>query len=111
METRLDVTFTPDLSLQLYAQPFISSGAYSNFKEFDEPRHIHKTVYGAGKGTVVATGTGSSRTYTIDPDGAGPSSPFTLDKLATSHSLGARRASSLFLPIRHSFASSQERHG
>ena len=79
METRLDVTFTPDLSLQLYAQPFISSGAYSNFKEFDAPRHIHKTVYGAGKGTVIATGTGSSRTYTIDPDGAGPSSPFTLD--------------------------------
>jgi hypothetical protein len=78
MDTRLDVTFTPDLSLQLYAQPFISSGAYGNFKEFDAPRQIHKTVYGAGKGTVSVTGTGASREYTIDPDGAGPSSPFTL---------------------------------
>jgi hypothetical protein len=78
METRLDVTFTPDLTLQLYAQPFISSGAYTAFKEFDAPRQIHKTVYGAGKGTINTTGSGESLIYTIDPDGAGPSSPFTL---------------------------------
>jgi hypothetical protein len=78
METRLDVTFTPDLTLQLYAQPFISSGAYSAFKEFDAPRQIHKTAYGAGKGTISVTGNDASRTYTIDPDGSGPSSPFTL---------------------------------
>jgi len=79
MDTRLDVTFTPELTLQLYAQPFIASGAYSAFKEFDAPRQLHKTVYGSGKGTIAHTGSGSSLTYTIDPDGAGPSSPFTLD--------------------------------
>jgi hypothetical protein len=78
METRLDVTFSPDLTLQLYAQPFISSGAYSAFNEFDAPRQIHKTVYGEGRGTVAVTGTGGSRVYTIDPDGPGPSSPFTI---------------------------------
>ncbi len=78
METRLDVTFTPDLTLQLYAQPFISSGAYSAFKEFDAPRQIHKTVYGAGKGTIVATGSGGSKIYTIDPDGSGPAGAFTV---------------------------------
>jgi hypothetical protein len=79
METRLDVTFTPDLTLQIYAQPFISSGEYSRFKEFDAPREIHKTVYGEGKGTVTSSGTGSSKKYTIDPDGTGPSTPFTID--------------------------------
>ena len=78
MDTRLDVTFSPDLTLQLYAQPFISSGAYSAFKEFDAPRQIHKTVYGAGRGTITTTGTGESRVYTIDPDGAGPSNPFSI---------------------------------
>jgi len=30
---RLNYTFTPDLSLQLYAQPFISAGDYSDFRE------------------------------------------------------------------------------
>jgi len=78
MDTRLDVTFSPDLTLQLYAQPFIASGAYSAFKEFDAPRQIHKTVYGQGRGTITTTGTGESRVYTIDPDGPGPSQPFTI---------------------------------
>ncbi|MEP6904811.1 MAG: DUF5916 domain-containing protein [Gemmatimonadales bacterium] len=78
MDTRLDVTFSPDLTLQLYAQPFISSGAYSAFKEFDTPRRIHKTVYGEGRGTITTTGTGESRVYTIDPDGPGPSKQFTI---------------------------------
>ncbi len=32
MELRLDYSFTPDLSLQYYGQPFISSGKYSNYK-------------------------------------------------------------------------------
>ena len=35
---RLDFTFTPDLTLQLYAQPFVSAGSYSDFKEVVEPR-------------------------------------------------------------------------
>jgi len=78
MDTRLDVTFSPDLTLQLYAQPFIASGAYSAFKEFDAPRQIHKTVYGQGRGTITTTGTGESRVYTIDPDGPGPSQLFTI---------------------------------
>ena len=30
---RLNFTFTPDVSLQVYAQPFISKGAYSNVRE------------------------------------------------------------------------------
>lgn len=36
--TRVEHTFTPRLSLQLYTQPFVSAGAYSGFKEVVDPR-------------------------------------------------------------------------
>ncbi len=32
MEFRIDYSFTPDLSLQYYGQPFVSTGTYSNYK-------------------------------------------------------------------------------
>lgn len=32
LEFRLDYSFTPDLSLQFYGQPFVSSGKYTNYK-------------------------------------------------------------------------------
>jgi hypothetical protein len=35
---RVDHAFTPDLTLQLYAQPFISSGSYGGFKRVTDPR-------------------------------------------------------------------------
>ena len=35
---RLDVTFTPNLSLQLYMQPFVSAGHYSQLKQVADPR-------------------------------------------------------------------------
>ncbi|HSG82184.1 MAG TPA: DUF5916 domain-containing protein [Gemmatimonadota bacterium] len=38
LTTRLDWTFTPNLSLQLYAQPYIASGAYSGFDEVVAPK-------------------------------------------------------------------------
>jgi hypothetical protein len=79
MNTRMDVTFTPSLTLQLYAQPFISSGAYSAFKEFNNPRGLDKTVYGpGGQGSISSSGTGDSKVYTIDPDGSGPAASFTV---------------------------------
>src|SRR6185503_5812734 len=37
MDLRLNWTFTPDLSLQTYVQPFFSSGDYSQFKSLAEP--------------------------------------------------------------------------
>jgi len=36
--TRLDYTMTPSLSLQVYAQPFITAGRYSNLRELADPR-------------------------------------------------------------------------
>jgi len=38
LTTRLDWTFTPNLSLQVYAQPFVSAGEYSGFKEVVAPK-------------------------------------------------------------------------
>ncbi len=38
MVARFDVTATPNLSMQLYAEPFITSGDYSDWRELADPR-------------------------------------------------------------------------
>jgi hypothetical protein len=38
LNTRLNATFTPRLTLELFAQPFVSAGDYSDFKRVDDPR-------------------------------------------------------------------------
>jgi Domain of unknown function (DUF5916)/Carbohydrate family 9 binding domain-like len=38
LTARLNYTVTPALTLQVYAQPFVSAGAYSNFKQVVRPR-------------------------------------------------------------------------
>ncbi len=38
LTARLNYIFTPNLTLQLYAQPFLSAGDYSGFMEVDDPR-------------------------------------------------------------------------
>ncbi len=43
MTARLNYTFSPALSLQLYAQPFISAGTYSTFKYVTNPRAAEYT--------------------------------------------------------------------
>jgi hypothetical protein len=79
LDTRINWTFTPNLTLQLFVQPFIASGAYSSFREFEKPRTVKKLVYGEDIGTISRTAATPSAgaSYTVDPDGAGPSAPFT----------------------------------
>ena len=43
--TRFNYTLTPTLSLQVYAQPFISSGVYQNYKELVQPKADYKDRY------------------------------------------------------------------
>jgi Domain of unknown function (DUF5916)/Carbohydrate family 9 binding domain-like len=62
--TRVDWTFTPKLTLQLYVQPLIVSGAYSRFKEFRTPRTFDWDVYGEERGSIARDASG---TYTVDP--------------------------------------------
>ncbi len=78
-DTRINVTFTPTLTFELFAQPFISSVHYTRFKEFLAPRKQQMVVYGEDAGTIAAQrdATGKITEYTIDPDGAGPAAPFT----------------------------------
>ena len=79
LDTRVNWTFNPALTLQLYAQPYIASGDYSSFREFVAPREEGKIVYGEDAGTISrAPATASSgATYTVDPDAAGPAAAFT----------------------------------
>ena len=76
MNTRLNVTFSPNLTLDLFIQPFISSGDYTEYKELTAPRQLTKLVYGRDTGTVTTQVVDGATRYTIDPDGAGPASSF-----------------------------------
>ena len=77
METRFNVTFSPVLTLELYLQPLISSGAYSRYREFAAPRQLRKLVYGVDVGTDSVP-VGSPSQHWIDPDGPGPSPKFLI---------------------------------
>jgi hypothetical protein len=70
---RLNWTFTPTLSLQLYVQPLVSLGKYTSIKELARPRSYEFNPF------KDITLNSSDNTYTVDPDGAGPASSFTFD--------------------------------
>ena len=74
LDTRVNLTLSPTLSFELFAQPFISSARYSRFKEVAAPRSLATVVYGEDAGTVTTDTDASGRvsTYHIDPDGSGP---------------------------------------
>lgn len=79
LDTRLNVTFTPRMTLELYAQPFFASGHFDKFKEFRAPRQGAYNIFGEGVGSVAVArdSTGAVTRYTIDPDGAGAAQPFS----------------------------------
>jgi hypothetical protein len=70
---RLNWTFTPRLSFQLYLQPLISDGRFANFKELARPKSYDFDVY---SGSRILHADGS---YEIDPDGPGPARSFSFD--------------------------------
>lgn len=74
METRFNVTFSPTLTLELYMQPLIASGAYSGYREFAGPRQLRKLVYGVDVGTDSVPA-GAPQQHWIDPDGPGGPAP------------------------------------
>lgn len=49
LETRLNWTFTPSLTLQLYARPFIAAGEFSGYKSFREPGTFSFDDYADGE--------------------------------------------------------------
>ncbi|MGK2962547.1 MAG: DUF5916 domain-containing protein [Gemmatimonadaceae bacterium] len=77
INTRINATFTPDLTLQLFAQPFLASGRYSSFKEFVKPKSGEMAFYGRDNGSTIEEVAGEG--YRVDPDGTGSASAFTFD--------------------------------
>jgi hypothetical protein len=75
LETRVNWTFTPTLSLQLYAQPLLSANGFRDYKELRAPGTFDFGVYGRDQGTIAADGSGG---FTVDPDGAGAAEEFTV---------------------------------
>ncbi|MFN0181350.1 MAG: DUF5916 domain-containing protein [Gemmatimonadales bacterium] len=75
LATRLNYYFTPSLSLQFYAEPFVATGDYGLPSAFAAPRTFRFNRYGDAGSTVSADpNTGA---VTIDADGAGPAPSFS----------------------------------
>jgi hypothetical protein len=75
LDTRLNWTFSPRLSLQLYVQPLVVAGDYTDYKELRAPRTFDFAVYGRDAGTITPDGSGG---FTVDPDAGGPAPAFTV---------------------------------
>ncbi len=66
MQLRLNYTLSPDLTLELYAEPFAASGRYYGLGELAAARGFRLREYGTGGTTITHDGAGD---YTIT-DGA-----------------------------------------
>lgn len=75
IDTRVNVTFSPTLSFQLYAQPLISSGDYGHLMELQRAGAFEFDVYGEDLGSIVRDDAGAFR---IDPVGNDPGRAFTV---------------------------------
>jgi len=67
MDTRLNWTFSPTLTLELFAQPFIATGTFGGYKEFVRPRSIEKREFDSQQLTPVLQD-GQTVSYSLDPD-------------------------------------------
>ncbi|HKC39728.1 MAG TPA: DUF5916 domain-containing protein [Gemmatimonadales bacterium] len=81
MDTRFNVTFSPTLTLELFMQPLIATGAYSRYNVFAAPRSGQRLEYGKDFGTVVVQpATNPSRdpaTIILDAGGGAPADTLT----------------------------------
>jgi hypothetical protein len=68
MTTRVNYTFTPALSLQVYMQPFIATGGYGPPKEFAAPGEYSFLEYGKDIGEIA-----DGRVYPTGQASGGPS--------------------------------------
>jgi hypothetical protein len=85
---RLNWIFTPRLSLEVYAQPLISSGSYTGFKELARPRSYAFTGY------PDPTPTDDPDRIVVDPDGSGgPAAAHEIDD--PNFSLGSLRGNAV----------------
>ena len=76
IDTRVNVTFTPRLTLELYAQPFVATNDFGALKELRAPRTFDFVEYGVDAGTATRDTAGRT---TVDPDGPGPAPSFRVN--------------------------------
>ncbi len=81
MNTRFNITFSPNLTFELFVQPLIASGDYSRYKEYAAPRGLRRLVYGVdlGSDSVKLGSAGRPDSIFIDPDGGGPAARFVFE--------------------------------
>ncbi|MGB8951249.1 MAG: DUF5916 domain-containing protein [Candidatus Aminicenantales bacterium] len=72
-EVRLDWTFTPKLTLQMYLQPYLAVGKYERFRELAQPKSYEYTIYGENNSAI----TYEDGRYIVTPDLAGPEKTFS----------------------------------
>ncbi len=70
---RTDWIINPHLSVQIFLQPLIASGNYTDFKALKEPKTYNFLKYGDDGSTLETVTTSSGDIiYKLDPDGSGP---------------------------------------
>lgn len=95
LETRLSMAFTPHLTLQLFAQPLLSSGDYLTYKQLEKSRSFDFDVFNEGTASLAAGNVTCSGGRTcvldgsryIDYDGDGASDVSFADRNFTIQSL------------------------
>lgn len=73
---RTNLSLTPNLSVQLWAQPFAAAGDYDRFKELAHPSSFDFLRYGVDNGSTIDFDP-VTEIYTVDPDGPGPAESFS----------------------------------
>ena len=68
VDTRVNYTFTPGLSLQVFMQPFVASGNFGPPKEFARPGSFEFLEYGRDIGEIA-----NGRVYPTGQASGGPS--------------------------------------
>ncbi|WP_420129485.1 DUF5916 domain-containing protein [Longimicrobium sp.] len=68
LDTRLNWTFSPTMTLELFAQPFVATGDYSDYKEFVRPRSADTRSFTAQELSVIEADGTRPVQYRLDTD-------------------------------------------
>ncbi|MFA6467429.1 MAG: DUF5916 domain-containing protein [Bacteroidota bacterium] len=79
---RMNWILNPELSFQIYAQPYFTSGSYNNFKELRKSKSFDFLAYGTNGSTItpLTDPNGAVAGYSLDPDGSGSAAPIGIGK-------------------------------
>ncbi|HYR08203.1 MAG TPA: DUF5916 domain-containing protein, partial [Longimicrobium sp.] len=69
LDTRVNWTFSPTLTLELFAQPFVATGDYSDYKEFVRPRSADTRAFTPQELGVVEFDGDRPVRFRLDTDG------------------------------------------